>query len=368
MQILILGGTGAMGKHLVNILRESKHNITVTSRKTFISNIRNVNYIVGDAHDDSFLISLFKNTKYDAIIDFMHYSTIEFKARHNLLLSNTSHYFFLSSSRVYAESQTPITEESPRLLDIIQDREYLATDDYALSKARQEDILKDSGKNNYTIIRPYITFSEERLQLGIFEKEDWLNRALNNKNIVFSKDIAFHYTSLTYGRDVAYGIAKLIGNKNAFGETFHIANSNSILWNDIALCYSRVLKNMTNKITDIIYENSCFYLEGITTKWSVKYSRLFDYRFDNSKILSFVPDLTFTDTLDGLEKCLISFLNNPHFKRINPYPQARMDRLSHSFQSITTWNDVSDVCKYLFYRFAPLKIIRKRLAKSNNKS
>lgn len=52
----------------------------------------------------------------------------------------------MSSSRVYADSQTPITENSPRLLDVYKEEEYLKTDEYALSKARQEDILHRSGK------------------------------------------------------------------------------------------------------------------------------------------------------------------------------------------------------------------------------
>ena len=61
-----------------------------------------------------------------------------------------------------------------------KDEEYLKTDEYALSKARQEDILHRSGKNNWTVIRPYITYSEIRLQLGVLEKELWLYRFVHD--------------------------------------------------------------------------------------------------------------------------------------------------------------------------------------------
>ena len=70
---------------------------------------------------------------------------------------------------------------------MIKDEEYLNTDEYALSKARQENILHEAGCNNWTIISPYITFSETRLQLGVLEKEDWLWRAINGYSIVFQK-------------------------------------------------------------------------------------------------------------------------------------------------------------------------------------
>lgn len=47
----------------------------------------------------------------------------------------------------------PLTENSPRLLETVQDLEYKKTDEYALAKARQEDILYQSGFSNYTIVR-----------------------------------------------------------------------------------------------------------------------------------------------------------------------------------------------------------------------
>ena len=95
--------------------------------------------------------------------------------------------------------KTPITENSPRLLDVVHDIEYLKTDEYALSKARQEDILRKNRNNNWTIIRPYITYSGQRLQLGIYEKEQWLYRALQNKPIVFPEELRNNLTTLTWG-------------------------------------------------------------------------------------------------------------------------------------------------------------------------
>ena len=189
MKILVLGGTGVMGVDLVKILGERGDGVTVTSRSERKSEFNNVKYVKGNAHDTAFLESIL-NEDYDAIVDFMVYNTEKFRSSRDWLLSATNQYIFLSSSRVYADSRTPITEDSPRLLDVTTDSEYLQTDEYALTKARQENLLFESGKTNWTIIRPYITYSNQRLQLGVYEKELWLYRAMHDKTTVFPTVIA----------------------------------------------------------------------------------------------------------------------------------------------------------------------------------
>ena len=184
MNILVLGGTGAMGTHLIDFLSENKDvNVTVTSRKERTSH-GNIHYIVGNARDWAFMSDLLKNTHYDVIIDFMNYNYEEFLEYHGSLLAACDHYIFLSSSRVYANYDGRITEDCPRLLETSDDEAFLATNRYALRKAREEDMLRSSGMTNYSIIRPYITYSNRRLQLGIYEKEEWLYRVLNGKNII----------------------------------------------------------------------------------------------------------------------------------------------------------------------------------------
>ena len=176
-KILILGGTGAMGTHLVSSLEDTDNEVYVTTRKQR-ANRSNITYVQGNAHDDAFIRPL-QTEGMDVVVDFMVYNTEEFKKRASLMLDSCSQYVYLSSSRVYSDNDEVITESTPRLLDVCKDEEYLATDEYALTKARQENILRQSGKTNWTIIRPYITYSEIRLQLGVNEKETWLYRALH---------------------------------------------------------------------------------------------------------------------------------------------------------------------------------------------
>ena len=152
MKTLILGGTGAMGVPLVKLLKKESMDIYVTTR-SIKKQEDGINYLYGNAHNMNFLNEILRDY-YDVIIDFMSYETKEFEERYNLLLKHTKQYIYLSSCRVYADSNNLISEDNLRLLDVCKNNEYLHTDEYALAKARQEDMLINAKNNNYTIVRP----------------------------------------------------------------------------------------------------------------------------------------------------------------------------------------------------------------------
>ncbi len=305
-----------MGVHLVNILAENADNsVFVTTRKKRTSSKANVAYITGDAHDSGFLNDVLSREKWDAIVDFMVYNTDEFKSRAEKLLSSCGQYVFLSSSRVYAKSKTPITENSLRLLDVCTDKEFLATDEYALTKARQENVLFENPRKNWTIIRPYITYSENRLQLGVLEKETWLFTALNAHALVFSRDIARHTTTLTYGFDVARGIAAIIGKEEAKGEAFHITGNTTIHWQRVFDIYAETLRKNGIEIEEILKETN-YRLFNERAKYQLIYDRYFDRVFDNSKIARFVDVGTFAKPEDKLRTCLEDLLRTKNFNYV----------------------------------------------------
>lgn len=353
--ILIFGGTGAMGEHLVNILSENKDNqVYVTTRKKRESKSENVLYVEGDAKDNVFLSSILNRKKWDCIVDFMIYNTDEFKNRAYKLLESTGQYVFLSSSRVYADSDTAITENSPRLLDVCTDKEYLSTDEYALTKARQENFLFGSKHKNWTIIRPYITYSEQRLQLGVLEKEEWLYVALNGNTIIFSDDIASKTTTLTYGGDVANGIASLIGKNESFADSFHITSENPIQWKTVMDIYIGILEK--NGITpSIIMEKECYRTHNLRPAYQVIYDRYFNRTFDNTKISHFVDVSTFKKTSEGLSECLSKFLLHPEF-RCMLYENAVS---VHNVRiPLSRLNDNKNRAKYLLMRLGLYKALK----------
>ncbi len=347
MKVLLLGGTGAMGTHLSHLLAERGDEVYVTTRSKRKSYKTLIQYIQGNAHEISFLNTLLEHS-WDAIVDFMVYNTLELQSRIDLLLHSTNQYVFISSARVYAESVTGIiTEETPRLLDVVEDRDYLQTDEYALTKARQENILMSSSKKNWTIVRPYITFSEQRLQLGVLEKEDWLYRVIHGRSIVFSEDIAVKYTTMTYGLDVARGIAGLLGRKDVFGEAFHITSPECYTWGEILEIYLQVIEKELGVRPKVILTKKSINLRFKSLQYQVKYCRLLNRKFDNSKILSVVPDLYFTDVRKMLEHCCLELIKKQNFNNISTFSQALMDKESKEFTPFREWISFKKKIMYL---------------------
>lgn len=348
MNVLILGGTGAMGRYVTTLLSARGCQVFVTTRNPNHKKENNIEYLHGDAHDLKFLGPVLEND-WDAIVDFMVYNTPMFKDRAEMMLQSTKQYVFISSARVYADSDI-ITENSPRLLDVCQDAEYLATDEYALTKARQENVLFNSLHHNWTIVRPSLTYSENRLQLGVYEKENWLYRALHGRPIVFSKDLYDNYYTLTYGKDVAEGIAGIIGNNVALGETFHIVGAESCKWKDVLELYINVLNAKTGHRPEVVLTEKCTNLKLGDAKYQVLYGRYFNRRFDNSKIASIVDTRNWLSPLNGLRSCLETFLDNPRFLPINWKVEAYLDKESGNRTPLKEIPSSSGKVTYFCYR------------------
>lgn len=338
-----------MGNHLVEIAAELGMEVYVTSRSRGGS-VGVINYICGNARDEGFLEKLLVQ-KWDAIVDFMVYKTVDFQRRVTRFLDATDQYFYLSSARVYADSEKPITEDSPRLLDVSLDKDFLATDEYALAKARQENILRASGRRNWTIIRPYITYARERLQLGVLEKEGWLYRALQGRSIVFSRDINERMTTMTNGEDVARALVALIGKTDALAEVFHITTLQAHRWGSILDIYLGVLKQHLNIRPSVCLVGMEDFLRCHLGEHQVIYDRAFDRVFDNSKIARFVNVEEFVPVEVGLREALDAFLTKPVFKGINWRDEAKKDRLSLEHSSLGEATNLKDKARYVLHRY-----------------
>jgi len=347
--ILVLGGTGAMGRHLVNLLVQDGYSVCVTTRSSRTS-FGHIEYIQGDAMDDDFLDPILLR-KWHVIVDFMIYSTSFFKKRAPKLLAATDQYIFLSSARVYDVSSEPIQEFSPRLLESSKDSRFLATDEYSLAKARQEDILRQSNHQNWTIVRPYITYSEQRLQLGTLEKEAWLYRALKGRTIVFSKDIATKLTTLTYGRDVAAAMASLIGNSRALADTYHITQSQAATWQEVLDVYLDVLERHLGHRPKVFLLDLEDFLRCKVSIYQIRYDRLFHRTFNNSKISDFCDVKAFEPLEQGLAHALNEFLKNPQFGAIDWRSEAIKDRFSREIASLVEISSWKSRFQYIIYRF-----------------
>lgn len=323
---LVLGGTGAMGTYLVPKLATMGYEVKVVSLDDVISDNPLISYITGNAKDKEYQKELVKE-KFDVIVDFLIYSTEEFKERFDVLLQNTDHYFFLSTYRVYG-SGSPITEETPRLLDSSQDQAFLGTEDYALFKARQENILQDSQYENWTIVRPAITYSQRRFQLVTLEAPDVVGRALQGLPVVLPKEALQVQGTMSWAGDVAKMFARLVLNPGAFRECFTLATAEHHTWEEIAGYYKEIIGLKTVWADTEDYVKIKGGTMGNSGVWyQLAYDRLYERIVDNSKVLRVtgLKQEDFISLRNGLEKELQALPKdiwsepNPVWERMGTY-------------------------------------------------
>jgi len=325
-KVLLLGGTGAMGVYLSPKLVERGYEVYVTTRKQLVSSQEHIHYITGNAKEWDFLSGVLEE-KFDVVVDFMIYQTKQFEERFEKMLESTQHYVFLSSYRVYGDNEGhPIKETSPRLLDSVNDPKYLATDEYGLTKARQENILLGATRKNWTILRPAITYSQTRFQLGTMEANEFLYRGLAGKNIIFPKQMLEKEATMSWAGDIAEMIVRIILNEKAMGEIFTVSTSEHHKWKEILEYYVNILGL---KVTYVDLDD---YRDVFPRPWQIKYDRMLDRVIDNSKILE-ITGMKQEEMMllyDGLKMELEQFVKNPVYAKVNPEAEKKMDALTTS--------------------------------------
>lgn len=338
---LLLGGTGAMGDYLKDELLNAGDDVYITSRRPHQS-VDNLHYLCGDAHDTDFLKSVVGEIKPDVIVDFMVYGTAEFRVRFEYLLSHTRQYIYVSSYRVFANTK-PLIEASPRILDACDDEEYLKTDEYALAKARQENLLRESPYENWTIVRPSITYSRNRFQFGCLEAGIVCFRALQGLPVVMPEEMLDKHATMTWAKDVARMIARLALNPGALREDFNVVTAESHTWREILGIYHMVLGMEVETIPMTDYLTIC-------ARYQTLYDRMFDRVMDNSKVLR-VTGMTQTELTPielGLARELEAFKRNPRYQYgVDVGASAKMDRMCHTHTSL---NGLSARQKFIYFR------------------
>lgn len=325
--ILVIGATGAMGIYLTKELLSMGYAVDGITCEEADSYDKNLTYIKADAMKDETLKELLKKD-YAAIVDFMIYpNVLQFEKRHTLFLSHTDHYIFLSTYRVYSDRQLPITESCPRLLDVSEDESLLYTNDYSIYKAQEEDILRRSGADNYTIVRPAITYSRKKYQLTILEAPLVIARMCRGKRLILPGEALDKQATMSWGGDVGKMIARLVLNKKAFRQVYTTSTSEHHTWREIAQMYHRI-GNLEYIGVDTETFLNIFAPGNIGARQQLCYDRLFDRVVDNAEILNItgIQPAELMPLEEGLRKELSQInpikdipLNGPVSERMDAY-------------------------------------------------
>ena len=153
MNILILGGTGFIGPHMVREALRRGHSVSLFNRgKTNNTLFPDLDLYAGDRDGG---LDVLKGIKWDAVIDNSGYVPRHVADSARLLKPLARHYVFVSSISAYASFATPLDENSPvgKLDD--ESVEEVTGETYGPLKALCEKrAAAEFGADNLTVLRP----------------------------------------------------------------------------------------------------------------------------------------------------------------------------------------------------------------------
>ena len=282
--VLLIGGGGTLGTYTAKELLRLGARVEILCPEEKISDHERLCFHRGLGTKEV-LQPLFDKTHYDGIVNFIHYPKAEdYYDIHPFLIENTDHLIFLSSYRVYANEQHPITESAPRLYDVMNDEDLLNNETYAISKSKCEDYLRSqhSGEN-WTIVRPVISFSERRLDLLLYSGREVLDYAARGQTMPMPSMVR----NFTAGVDWAGNSGKLIANllfkSDAIGETFTVYSGHGLTWGEVAELYSELTGVQIDWCEEEDFLAHIYKYKSDRFYW--KYDRRYNRDVDCSKIL-----------------------------------------------------------------------------------
>ncbi len=303
-RVLLIAGGGTLGTYVSEELLRYGAFVEVVCPEDKVSNNERLTFHQSLATEEV-LCDLFSKKHYDGIVNFIHYKDTEaYKHIHPLLIANTNHLIFLSSYRVYANEQHPITEEAPRLTEVVKDKDFLENENYAVPKSKCEDYLRNEHAGEpWTIVRPVISFSERRMDLFMYSGDRILRAADRGEELLLPQYARDYSAGLDWAGNSGKLIANLLFKPDAIGETFTIYSGHRLTWGEVAEAYHKTI-GLKLRWCD---EKEYLAFDNFKPQWAYLYDRRFNRDVDCSKVLK-VTGLTKQDFLtveEGIKQELI---------------------------------------------------------------
>jgi len=153
LKVLILGGTGFIGPHFVEVLRAGGHKLTLFNRgKRNPTLFPDLETLIGDRNGP---IDALKGRDWDVVIDDSAYIAKHAQLTTDLLKDHVGHYIFVSSISAYADLAPAGIDEDYKLAQLKDPSVDKVTDEtYGGLKVVCEKIVGDAFGARSTIIRP----------------------------------------------------------------------------------------------------------------------------------------------------------------------------------------------------------------------
>ncbi|KQR33053.1 NAD-dependent epimerase/dehydratase family protein [Deinococcus sp. Leaf326] len=158
MDILILGGTRFVGRHIVEAFVAAGHRVTVLTRGQTAADLpAGVKHLTGDRDAPGGGLEALAGRRWDACVDVSGYQPRQVRASTAALRARVDHYVFISTVSVYAEQDREVVRESDPLLPACSDEAAAVTSEtYGPLKVACEALVQAAFPDASTILRPQI--------------------------------------------------------------------------------------------------------------------------------------------------------------------------------------------------------------------
>ncbi|ALN79624.1 NAD-dependent epimerase/dehydratase family protein [Lysobacter antibioticus] len=158
LKLLVLGGTGFLGPHFVEIARKHGHTLTLFNRgktnpgKFSGEQFSDIEQLHGDRKTD--MKALEGERRWDAVLDTSAYLPADVTRSANLLAPRVKQYVLVSTISVYAKNDVPSDENSPLAVLADPDITEVTGETYGGLKALCEQAAERELPKRTTVVRP----------------------------------------------------------------------------------------------------------------------------------------------------------------------------------------------------------------------
>ena len=326
LKVLFIGGTGVISSACAREAASGDHDIEVFVLNRGHSSARalppGVTELRGNARDAASVRKAVAGLDFDAVVDFVAFTTGHVRADLELFRGRTGQYVFISTASAYQTpvSRLPVTESTPLRNPYWQ---------YSRDKIACEDLLVAEYRDNAfpaTIVRPSHTYDATKTVLS----GGWtsLARMLSGKPVIVHGDGSSLWT-VTHNTDFARAFVPLLANPRTLGEAFHITSDDVLTWDQIAYALGSAL-GVTPRIvhvpSDVIAAHDPEWGAGLLG------DKTHSMVFDNAKIKSMVPGWRAVVPFErGAREIAAWYLADPARQVVDEKLDALMDRLAADF-------------------------------------
>ena len=330
MRVLFIGGTGIISTAYTQLAADRAIDLTLVVRGQHNTSLPpSIKTLRFDVHDIPAASRALDGMQFDAVVDWIAFTTEDVERDLNLFRARTRQFIFISSASVYQKPQTHylMTESTPIANPYWQySRDKIACEERLLKAYRDEGFP-------VTIVRPSLTYGETLIPLAV---NSWpksytiVDRMLRGEKVIVPGDGSSLWT-ITHNSDFAKGLVGLLGNEQAIGQAFHITSDEVMTWDQ----YYGIVAHAAGVEPKLVHIASDF----MTTcepelTGSLIGDKAVSVVFDNSKIRRFVPGFCATTRFEqGIRQSLAWFDADPARKQIDEQANVLWDKLIRSYEA-----------------------------------